>query len=151
MAPTIRKTVIAPWPNEGAKAAIPPREGAVIWGEDPPRDAILEAIGEHGRAGWKDDSGHPWRSLAENRKYRLKRLGERMFSRSFERRECCASNGGTVETPHRHLMRYRNIITSVTFSERQVSEAHVRVALLNRFAYLRIPKSARTEQIASAA
>jgi hypothetical protein len=51
--------------------------------------------------------------------YRLKRLGERMFSRTFER---------------------------------QVSETHVRVAILNRFAYLRMPKSVRAGQkIASAA
>ena len=104
--------------ERGARAAIPPREGAVAWGDGHPRDAILEAIAERGRAGWKDDSGYHRRSLAENMMYRLKRLGERMFSRSFER---------------------------------QVSEAHVRVAILNRFAYLGMPKSVRVGQIASVA
>jgi hypothetical protein len=50
--------------------------------------------------------------------YRLKQLGERMFSRTFER---------------------------------QVSEAHVRVAILDRFAYWEMPKSVRAGKIASAA
>jgi transposase len=104
--------------ERGARAAIPPREGAVFWGGDHPRDEILRAIAERGSEGWKEDSGYHRRSLAENMMYRLKRLGERMFSRSFER---------------------------------QVSEAHVRVAILNRFAYLGMPKSVRVGEIAPVA
>lgn len=71
--------------ERGAKATIPPREGAVPWGEDHPRDAILAEIAAKGRSGWKKDSGYHRRSLAENMMYRLKQLGERLFSRTFER------------------------------------------------------------------
>ena len=52
--------------ERGAKATIPPRDGAVPWGDDHPRDAILQAIAERGRDGWKDDSHYHRRSLAEN-------------------------------------------------------------------------------------
>jgi hypothetical protein len=69
----------------GARAAIPPKEGAVPWAGHHPRNAILEAIEAHGRAGWKEDCGYHRRSIAENMMYRLKQLGERMFSRTFER------------------------------------------------------------------
>jgi transposase len=71
--------------ERGAKATIPPREGAVPWGEDHPRDAILSEIAAKGRSGWKNDSGYHRRSLAENMMYRLKQLGDRLFSRTFER------------------------------------------------------------------
>lgn len=104
--------------ERGAQATIPPRDGAVPWGDDHPRDAILQAIAERGRDGWKDDSGYHRRSLAENMMFRLKQLGERLFSRTFER---------------------------------QVAEAHVRAAILNRFTYLGMPQSVRAGQIAPAA
>ncbi len=68
--------------ERGAKATIPPRDGAVPWGGDHPRDAILQAIAERGRDGWKDDSHYHRRSLAENMMFRLKQLGERLFSRA---------------------------------------------------------------------
>ena len=71
--------------ERGAKATIPPREGAVPWGEDHPRDAILSEIATKGRSGWKNDSGYHRRSLAENMMYRLKQLGDRLYSRTFER------------------------------------------------------------------
>lgn len=68
-----------------ARAAIPPRDGAVRWGDDHPRDAILADIDAKGRDGWKDDSGYHRRSIAENMMYRLKQLGDKLFSRTFER------------------------------------------------------------------
>lgn len=101
-----------------ARAAIPPRDGAVRWGDNHPRDAILADIDAKGRDGWKDDSGYHRRSIAENMMYRLKQLGDKLFSRTFER---------------------------------QVAEAHVRAAIINRFTYLGMPQSVRAGQIASAA
>ena len=68
-----------------AKATIPPRDGAVLWGNDHPRDAILAEITAKGREGWKEDSGYHRRSIAENMMYRLKQLGDRLFSREFDR------------------------------------------------------------------
>ena len=67
-----------------ARATIPPREGAVRWGQAHPRDAILEAIDAKGRHGWKTDSGYHRRSLAESAMNRLKGLGERLFPRAFK-------------------------------------------------------------------
>ena len=58
-----------------ARTTIPPREGAVLWGNDHPRDAILAEIEAKGRAGWKEASGYHRRSIAENMMYRLKQLG----------------------------------------------------------------------------
>ena len=104
--------------ERGARATIPPRDGAIPWGDDHPRDAILAAIAERGRDGWKGDSGYHRRSVAENMMYRLKQLGERLFSRTFER---------------------------------QVTEVHVRAAIVNRFTYLGMPQSVRAGQIAPAA
>jgi transposase len=71
--------------ERGAQAAIPPRDGAVRWGDNHPRDATLAAIADRGRDGWKEDSGYHRRSLAENMMFRLKQLGDRLFSRTFER------------------------------------------------------------------
>jgi transposase len=70
--------------ERGAKATIPPRDGAVLWGNDHPRDAILKDINAKGRDGWKDDSGYHRRSIAENMMYRLKQLGDKLFSRVFD-------------------------------------------------------------------
>jgi hypothetical protein len=63
--------------DRDARATIPPREGAVPWGNDHPRDAILKEIDVKGSAGWKNDSGYHRRSLAENMMYRVKQLGRR--------------------------------------------------------------------------
>jgi hypothetical protein len=101
-----------------ARATIPPRDGAVAWGDDPPRDAILQEIEAKGLASWKNDSGYHRRSIAENMMYRLKQLGDSLYSRTFER---------------------------------QVTEAHVRAAILNTFTYLGMPRSDRVGKIASAA
>ena len=68
-----------------ARATIPPRDGAVAWGDGHPRDAILQEIEAKGLAGWKNDSGYHRRSLAENMMYRLKQLGDSLYSRTFER------------------------------------------------------------------
>lgn len=101
-----------------ARATIPPRDGAVAWGDDHPRDAILQEIEAKGLAGWKNDSGYHRRSIAENMMFRLKQLGDSLYSRTFER---------------------------------QVTEAHVRAAILNTFTYLGMPRSERVGKIASAA
>ena len=68
-----------------ARATIPPRHDAVPWGNDHPRDAILAEIETRGRAGWKEASGYYRRSIAENMMFRLKQLGDRLFSRAFDR------------------------------------------------------------------
>jgi hypothetical protein len=104
--------------ERGARATIPPREGAVAWGNDHPRDAILQEIEARGSSGWKNESGYHRRSIAEYRMYRLKPLGDSLYSRTFER---------------------------------QVNEAHVRVAILNTFTTLGMPESVRVGQIAPAA
>lgn len=101
-----------------AKATIPPREGAVLWGNGHPREAILAEMATKGREGWKEASGYHRRSIAENRMYRLKQLRDRLFSREFDR---------------------------------QVTESHVRAAIINQFTYLGLPNSVRAGQIASAA
>jgi len=71
--------------ERGAKATIPPRDVAVLRQNDHPRDVILTKIAAKGRAGRKEDSRYPRRSLAENMKYRLMHLGVRLFSREFDR------------------------------------------------------------------
>ena len=71
--------------ERNARATIPPRDGAVLWGNDHPRDAILTEIAAKGRVGWKEASGYHRRSISENMMYRLKQLGDRLFSREFDR------------------------------------------------------------------
>ena len=68
-----------------ARATIPPRDGAVTWGDDHPRDVILQEIEAKGLDGWKNESGYHRRSIAENMMYRLKQLGDSLYSRTFER------------------------------------------------------------------
>ena len=68
-----------------AKATIPPRHDAVYWGKDHPRDALRAEIETKGRTGWKEESGYHRRSIPENMMYRLKQLGDRLFSREFDR------------------------------------------------------------------
>ena len=67
-----------------ARATLPPRDGAVTWGDDHPRDAILQEIEAKELDGWKNESGYHRRSIAENRMYRLKQLGDSLYSRTFE-------------------------------------------------------------------
>jgi len=63
-----------------ARAAIPPRRGAMIWQhgnckqEPLPRDENLRRIRRVGRAKWKRESGYHRRSLAETAVFRLKTL-----------------------------------------------------------------------------
>jgi hypothetical protein len=71
--------------ERGARATIPPREGAVAWGDDHPRDAILQEIEAKGKSVWKNESGYHRRSIAANMMYRLKQLGDSLYSRTFER------------------------------------------------------------------
>jgi len=71
--------------GRNARATLPPRDGAVRWGDDHPRDAILREIEAKGLDGWQNESGCQRRRIAENMLYRLKQLGDRLSSRSFER------------------------------------------------------------------
>lgn len=66
--------------ERNARATIPSRDGAVPWGDEHPRNAILQEIEAKGLDGWKNDSGYPRRSIAENRMYRLKQLGDSLYS-----------------------------------------------------------------------
>jgi hypothetical protein len=77
-----------------------------------------EQIAAHGREQWKRQSGYHRRSLAETTMFRLKQLGDKLFSRCFDR---------------------------------QVAEAHIRAAILNRFTYLGMPDSVRFGEVALAA
>jgi hypothetical protein len=104
--------------NRNARATIPPPDGPEPWGDDHPRDAILKGIDAKGSAGWKNDSSYQRRSLAENIIYRLKQLGESLYSRTFER---------------------------------QVTQAHVRAAIINTFTFLCMSQSVAVGQIAPAA
>jgi len=72
----------------------------VVRGDDHLRDAILQKIEVKGLDGWKNESGYHRRSIAENRMYRLKQLGDSLYSQTFDR---------------------------------QVTEAHVRTAIINTF------------------
>jgi hypothetical protein len=104
----------------GAKATIPPREGAVAWGEDHPRDAILAEIEARGKDGWKEASGYHRRSIAENMMYRLKQLGDRLFSREFPRQVTEAhACGGTQRL---HLPRHAGFCTSRDHSVHRMSK-----------------------------
>jgi len=53
-------------------------------GRPSPR-AILEHIATRGQYAWKKESSYHRRSIAENMMFRLKKLGERLFYRTFER------------------------------------------------------------------
>ena len=46
---------------------------------------LLAEIAAKGRDGWKEASGYHRRSIAETMMYRLKQLGDRLFSRAFDR------------------------------------------------------------------
>jgi IS5 family transposase len=77
--------------GRGARAGIPPRDGARIWqhgntkAERYSRDENLRAIRRRGRARWKRESGYHRRSLAETAVFRVKMIfGERVSARSFD-------------------------------------------------------------------
>lgn len=76
--------------GKGARAVIPPQQGARIWqhansrAERHDRDENLREIRRSGRAKWKRESGYHRRSLAEVAVFRLKTIfGERASARSF--------------------------------------------------------------------
>jgi len=75
-----RRTCYEAITQRGARAAIPPRRGAMIWQhgnckqEPLPRDENLRRIRRVGRAKWKRESGYHRRSLAETAVFRLKTL-----------------------------------------------------------------------------
>jgi len=62
--------------GRAARAIIPPRRDARIWGNGQmdDRDAHLRRIAEIGRTAWKQESGYHRRSLAETGIFRLKKL-----------------------------------------------------------------------------
>jgi hypothetical protein len=77
--------------QRGAKAAIPPRKGAKIWGhgntnaQPHQRDENLRQIRRRGRKRWKQDSRYHRRSLAETGMFRFKTtFGDRLSSRNFD-------------------------------------------------------------------
>ena len=86
-------------------------------GDDHPRERILRRLPSAGATAGKTTAAITGAALPETMMFRLKQLGERLFSRAFER---------------------------------QVAEAHVRAAILNRFTYLGMPQSVRAGQIAPA-
>jgi len=75
--------------NKGARALIPPREGAVEWpddekGEPHPRTAIVRHCAEMGKKAWKQESGYHQRSLAETAMFRIKGIfGDKLKNRTF--------------------------------------------------------------------
>jgi len=73
----------------GAQAVIPPRKNARLWRRPSPgaesRNEAVRACSRLGRRIWKIWSGYHRRSLAETKMHCLKRLGERVTTRTFER------------------------------------------------------------------
>jgi hypothetical protein len=77
--------------QRGAKAVIPPRQGAKIWvhgntkAQRHQRDENLRQIRRKGRKRWKQDSHYHRRSLSETGMFRFKTtLGDRLSSRNFD-------------------------------------------------------------------
>jgi hypothetical protein len=75
--------------DRGAMAIIPPRKNAQLWdchsvGSGVRTDAVA-ACNRLGSAIWKKWSGYHRRSLAETTMHRLKRIGQRLMARTFER------------------------------------------------------------------
>jgi len=100
----------------GAKAKIPPREGAKPWeklesGEEHPRNQIIQRCQKVGKKQWKQESGYHIRSLVETAMYRLKQI----FSGNLKNRAF----------------------------ETQQTEAYVRIYVLNKMTRLGMPKSYR--------
>lgn len=97
--------------QRGAVPIIPPRKNARIRKGDAfaYRNAALVACRSLGRRIWKVWGGYHRLSLVETKMKCIKRLGEKVMSRPFER---------------------------------QVSELHIRAAILNRFTELSRPQTA---------
>lgn len=77
--------------ERGARAVIPPRSNAIIWGNGAmdARDANIRRIQEIGRKAWKIESGYYRRSLAENGIFRLKRIfGPLLSTRLLAHQRC---------------------------------------------------------------
>jgi hypothetical protein len=75
--------------DRGAMAIIPPRKNAQLWdgrsvGSGVRTDAVA-ACNRLGSAIWKKWSGYHRRSLAETTMHRLKRIGQRLMARTFDR------------------------------------------------------------------
>ena len=76
--------------KRGARALIPPREGALEWpdladGQVHPRTAILRQCQQQGEQHWKQTSGYHRRSLAETAMFRIKALfGGNLKNRRFD-------------------------------------------------------------------
>ena len=74
-----------------ARAVVPPRSNAVIWGNGAmdARDANIRRIHEIGRKAWKRESGDYRCSLAENGIFRLKRIfGNLLSTRLLAHQRC---------------------------------------------------------------
>lgn len=75
--------------QRGAVAVIAPRKNARLWRRSSPgsesRNEAVRACQRLGTSIWKTWSGYHRRSLVETKMYCLKRLGERVTARTFER------------------------------------------------------------------
>lgn len=73
--------------QRNAMPIIPPRKNARLRKGDAfaHRNAAIAACKRFGRKLWKSWSGYHRRSLVETQMHCIKRLGERVMSRSFER------------------------------------------------------------------
>ena len=79
------KPDIKPSKMDKTRLVVPPRENAVPWEKDHPRNAVLEQVAQRGMAEWKKESGYHRRSITENAMYRLKQLfGDSLASRLIE-------------------------------------------------------------------
>ena len=72
-----------------AVAVIPPRKNAQHWKENSvyayERNMLLKTIAYTGRTIWKKWSGYHLRSLVETKMFCIKRLGEKLMAKDFER------------------------------------------------------------------
>lgn len=102
--------------ERGAKAIIPPREGAVEWPDLPdgsphPRTTFVHEIKETDKETWKKNSGYHKRSLAETAMFRMKQIF-----------------GGNLKN---------------RLLENQMIEGYIRVAALNAMTALGMPQSVK--------
>lgn len=92
-----------------ADATLSPRDGAIFCGDGHPRDAIPQDVAAKGSAGWKNDSGYHRRSLAENMLYQLKKLGDRLYSRTSKRHAIDAHVPGAILNTFTYLGMPRSV------------------------------------------
>lgn len=71
--------------QRGANAIIPPRKNAQPWKGEHPRNQVLKAVHHLSKTSWKRLSGYHKRSLVETKMHCIKRLGEKVMSRRFDR------------------------------------------------------------------